>query len=248
MNVINVLQRKKDPNPFLGTLQVIFYFLSFLIFFLGADLIAVSLWSLIKKLPYYILLKVKIDITYFTFTAAALCLPLFWIFLSAKWNEVRAYLLHSLLTLHVISISILIAAPNVGFMYTCKEGNATRLTSSLDRKNLNSSLQLSLLKYDSSKAIQFAWSYMQLQLTCCGIETFGDWDISGQEIPLSCYAGDSNCHKNYTFTQGCLEPLCRDLVWQKNILTSQCYIGVVVHIVCVVIAAFTYVSAKQFEK
>lgn len=238
----------KDCNPFFSLFQKIFHILSVLVFILGCSLLGVSLWSLIKKLPYYILLQIKFDITYFTFPAAALCIPIFSIFLSARWSEVRVYLIHTLLVLQVISISMLIAAPMVGFMYYSENGNSSRMMSSLDNKDLFSSLNLSLSKYNSSKTIQFAWNRLQNQLSCCGIRNSNDWTSFGYSIPSSCCLGESKCYANLTFPEGCLECLSRDLVWQKNILVSHCYMGVTLHTVEAVIAGFTYLSAKQFDE
>lgn len=241
--------KTNSKNPFLGTLQGIFYLLSFILFVFGVNLIAISLWSLIRKLPYYILLEVKVDIPYFTILAAVLCIPIFWIFISSRWTKKRGYLFHSLITLQVVSISILIAGPNVDFVHVYHEnGRTARLTSSLHIQDLNKTLQLSLATYYTSKAVQFAWNNMQQQLKCCGVDKSDDWDISSRGIPSSCCPDENKCHKNTTYCQGCLGQLIRDLIWQKNILKSQCYAGVVVHMGELIVSGVTYISAKQFEK
>lgn len=237
-----------NHNPFLGTFQTVFYILAVCDLILGVDLIVVSLWSLMRKLPYYILLEVRVDILYFTIPVAVLCLPIFLILLSARRSEVRLHLIVTLIALQLLSISTLIAAPHFGFMYTYKEDDtAARFTSSLDIKDLNSSLQHSFSKYDSANAVQFAWKRMQHQLCCCGITNSDDWAVSGKVMPGSC-CQNGNCLKNKIFTQGCLASLCRDLAWQRNVLSSHCHAGVIVHATEAIIAGVTYLSANQFKK
>lgn len=249
---VNANMPKKSEiksNPFHGTLQTISYILSVFVFIYGVKLFGISVWSLIRKIPYYILLDVKVDITYFTIPVAVLCIPVFWIFVSTKWGDDRFYLFYIVTTLQIISILLLIAAPNLGFTYTYIENGATkRFVSSLDKLDLNNSLLLSLSKYDTSKTIQFAWNHMQNQLDCCGVNNADDWMISGHGISSSCCQNDNFCYKNNTFSQGCLDALCRDLFWHKSILISQCYAGIIVHSTAVIIAGVTYLSAKQFQK
>lgn len=238
----------RKPNPYFRTLQTVSFVLSILVFILGVDLLAVSLWSFTRKLPYYLLLEVRVDITYFTIAASALCLPIFSIHLSTRWSEVRIYLIHTVITLQVISVCILIAALNVGLMYTYKENDTlTRLTSSLDIKELNSSMHLSILRYDTSPTTKFAWNQVQQQLKCCGIKHYEDWIVSGQRVPSSCCSIET-CNRSNTFSQGCLDNLSRDLVWHKNVLISHCCVGVIIHTAEAIIVAVMYLSAKEFDK
>ncbi|KAJ8929135.1 hypothetical protein NQ314_018203 [Rhamnusium bicolor] len=91
-----------------------------------------------------------------------------------------------LILLLTVSAALLVTGSSIGMLYDSRiDPNTTVMISSLNIKDLNTSLQISIFQYTNSD-YKFAWNKMQMQLNCCGIGDYRDWLNVGRPIPDSC--------------------------------------------------------------
>jgi len=64
-------------------------------------------------------------------------------------------------------------------------------------------------KYDTDKVIQEKMDQLQLDLHCCGAESYKDWDNRNGTFPLSCCKEEKKCEK--PFETGCTTALFENL-------------------------------------
>ncbi|CAH1159815.1 unnamed protein product [Phaedon cochleariae] len=194
----------------------------------GLILIGLSIWSIIKKLPYVQLVKIRVDIPYFTLPAGILCIPGSWIAASIHNNKNRFQFLPLMWILTIIITALLVTGSIMGIMY--EKGPNRELSSSLGNHDLNSSVYPSFLSYNSSWYAKNSWDSTQRRFECCGVYNQSDWSKNGLKIPCSCCGNNGTCDVSNSFPEGCLDSLSRELTWDKNIMKSHCYMMSVIQI------------------
>lgn len=215
------------------------------VLFIAIALIVISIWSFLRKFPYYMLLEVRVDLPYFILPAGILSLPCFWITYLMKKNFIyRQRLVHLLVTLQLITVSLLITGVSIGMVYVSKlDQGKGNLTTSLQLEEINASLQASLLESQTDSSLRDAWDKTQIQLKCCGIISYHDWIKLENTIPNSC-CSVPECTSDNVYIGGCLDSLSVDLQWQSNFTSSHCFMGSVIHIVSALCAIAIYMAHK----
>ncbi|XP_018573344.1 tetraspanin-9-like [Anoplophora glabripennis] len=164
-------------------------FVSVLLLTCGLILLGVSIWSLVRKIPYSYLIDIKVDIPYFAIPASFICFPCFWISMSIHNNKKKYEFLHLLILLLVISIALLITGCSLGFVYHSK-GNvnttATIMMTSSNTLDLNNSLQITIRESNVNTRYAIGWEKMQAQLNCCGVMDYKDWLDMNRSISDAC--------------------------------------------------------------
>ncbi|XP_023021988.1 tetraspanin-6 [Leptinotarsa decemlineata] len=204
-------------------------------------LICLSIWSLVRKFPYFYLVDIKTDVPYFTLPAGILGIPTSYIAASIhnKKNIFRLLLL--LIFLITLSTILLVTGAILGFMYSLKiDLSPSILVNSIENEHLNQSVHSSFLKINASISHKNAWDKTQRQLECCGVNSYLDWSKHGMQLPNSC-CSNAVCTSNNTFFKGCLDALSRDLVWHRNILKSHAYITILLQLILVVLTTLAYI-------
>ncbi|CAH1968751.1 unnamed protein product [Acanthoscelides obtectus] len=233
-----VIVESQEQDKYDKAVSFILCFASVLLLAAGITLISLSIWSLVKKIPYQYLLDIKVDTAYFMLPAGLLLLPGFWVAASIHNNSPQYKFLHLLVVLLLASSSLLIIGSYFGIMYT--GGANVTLTSSLENQELREVLTVTLYEYKRKSLYKYAWDTIQYKMECCGIDNSTDWDI----IPDSCCL-NYDCNTNITYGDGCLDTLSRDLVWHKNFLVSHCYMFSVVQLAVLIIACSVYICHRK---
>ncbi|KAJ8922825.1 hypothetical protein NQ315_007860 [Exocentrus adspersus] len=198
----------------------------------GLILLGVSIWSLVRKIPYSYLIDIKVDVPYFAIPASFLCFPCFWISMSIHNKRKKYEFLHLLILLLVISMALLIAGTSLSFIYLSRislNSTASTMITTLNAQDLNISLQITFLESETNVHYATGWEKMQSQLRCCGISSYVDWGNLKRPLPDSCCKNPS-CTERSVNQRGCLDCLSRDLTWHQNVLNSQCYMVLVVQV------------------
>ncbi|KAG5869515.1 hypothetical protein JTB14_035112 [Gonioctena quinquepunctata] len=230
---------------------LLFLFVSVLILITSLILIGMSIWSLIRKIPYYYLLDIKVDLPYFTLPAGVLGILTFWVAgpgpIQKQSNSSRNLLL--VIFLPILSTMTLITGSVIGLMYQAKIDNTTsRLFASMTNEYLCPSLRTSFLETNVSAAYKNAWDKTQMQLECCGISGCGDWLKIGVAIPSSCCREVTQCTPKNAFSRGCLDALSRDLVSQKHLLICHAQMTMIPQIIVVLLALTIYFLERNRKK
>lgn len=197
-------------------------FMSVLLLTCGLILILISIWSIVRKWPYYILFNIKVDVPYFALTAGILSCSSFWIAASLHNNWENYRFLCLLILLLSASLMMIITGVSMGMM----KGSIASLGSELSPMNwvdFNTTLEDTFKKYNVEK-YKVAWNRIQHQLHCCGLNSKHDWLFFYGVLPNSCCLIKAPCNIQKAFGESCLELIKYDLLWQRNFLVIHCYI------------------------
>lgn len=211
----------------------------------GVLLIGVSIWSVVKKIQYYYLLDIRVDVPYFTIPAGVLCLPSFWIAASIHNNIERQQFLPLLILLMLATAALVLTGSRLGMVFAKRDpqSNSTQFYSTIDDGVLNETLRFTIVQYKENPLYHFAWDKMQSQLKCCGILNYRDWFQSALDLPDACCLMPI-CNATNAFKRGCLVAMSRDLVWDQNFMTGHCYMVAVIQLNFIIIAIAIYCSKR----
>lgn len=219
-------------------------FMSVLLLSCGLILIGISLWSIIRKTPYYVLLNVKLDVPYFALPAGILSCSSFWIAAALHNNRENYRFLHLLILLLTVSLVLITTGACMGMLNGSSRDSLGSEFHSLNWADFNETLQHAFSKYNSDKSYALAWDKVHTQLECCGLNSTSDWKISDQALPSSCCFDQKNCFMGNTYRRGCLSLIKRDLLWQKHFLVIHCYIVGTLEGIMVVLTGTLYYWSK----
>lgn len=216
-------------------------FISVLLLSSGLFLICLSIWSIVRKAPYYIVLNVTADVPYFTLPAGILCCSSFWIAASLHNRRENYRFLHLLLVLVIISLLFIIIGISLGMM--CRSTHVTTgyEMAPMNWDNFNKTLENAFANYSCNAGYRKAWNKIHSQLQCCGLRNKSDW----QKPPPSCCNYAENCYAENAYSRGCLDALKRDLLWQKSFLNAHCYIVGILEGLIVIVSGTLYSCLKM---
>lgn len=237
-----ILVPQSNSGRHIDFIEFMLCFMSVLLLTCGLILIGISLWSIIRKYPYYILLNIKVDVPYFALPAGILCCSSYWIATSLHSNRENYRFLHLLILLLCVSLLLLITGIGMGMMSVSPRDTLGSELKYLEWVNFNITLQNALTKYKSDPIYKTAWNRVHHQLRCCGLNTVKDWKNLGEPIPISCCPNEKKtCSLQNIYFKGCLNLIKHDLIWQKNFLVIHCYtIGIFQGFILVVTGALYY--------
>lgn len=212
-------------------------FMSVLLLSFGLLLICISIWCIVRKAAYYVLLNVKLDVPYFTLPAGILSCSSFWIAASLHNNREKYRFLYLLIFLLTISLILIASGVSMGMM---KGSHASELTP-VSWEDFNRTLQEAFSKYNSDKFIEAAWDKTQSQLQCCGLNSRNDYR---DRLPDSCCNQQMTCLGQNVFPNGCSRLIKKDLLCQKKFLQIHCYIVGIIEGVILIVTANAYYFNK----
>lgn len=219
-------------------------FISVILLSSGLILMGISIWTVRRKEPYYILLNVKVDVPYFTIPAGVVSCSSFWIAASLHNNRENYRFIYLLISLLTISLVLIIAGVSMGMMKeSVKDSLGFELTP-VNWRNLNHTLENTLKKYHYHTSYRSAWDRIQSQLKCCGLNTPDNWKKYGK-LPNSCCDNQKMCSFEKSFSKGCLNLIQRDLLNQKHFLAVYCYFVATLEGIIVIATANIYYWNKS---
>ncbi|XP_072941500.1 uncharacterized protein [Epargyreus clarus] len=204
----------------------------------GAILGGSTTWSLIRISYYFWVtdLGVELASSILYICGALLCLPTCWLATLVPYQP-RSLSLSATLLILASSAMVLLAAGM---------SSATALSHALrDRAALNDSMLRSMGSIDP--AVQSAYAAMQIELRCCGVESYSDWYRHRSTLPPSCCGRITNvkgesCESSF-FAFGCLRRVALELRAYINSLTILASVIVIILAVTLFAGAYTLVSS-----
>ncbi|XP_047517965.1 uncharacterized protein LOC125058013 [Pieris napi] len=206
----------------------------------GAILGGSTAWNLFRMSYYFWTtdLGVELGASVLFLSGALLCLPACWLSTLVPYYHKSMRLLATLMVL-VTAALVLLCTGMSSIMALSK---ATR-----DPAALNNSMYRSLSEEGVDPAVKNAFTAMQIELKCCGIQYHTDWLLHRRNLPPACCGrlalGKESDRCVYPiYTNGCLRPAIRELRQYVNSLTAVACGIIVVMAITLFATSYTLVS------
>lgn len=238
-----ILTPHNESGRHVGFIEFLLCFVSVLLLSSGLILIIISLWSMIRKAPYYALLNVKVDVPYFALPAGILNCLSFWVAASLHNNRQNYRFLHLLIFLLALALALFITGTSLGLMSGSSKDILVNELTPLTWSNFNVTLVKAFSEYSSNENVKRAWDRVYRQLQCCGLNTISD----SKMVPESCCFSKSDCNSSSYHTNGCLNAIRRDLIWQSDFLNIHCYIVIILDGIIIMTTGMVYYFSKSIR-
>ncbi|CAK1544702.1 unnamed protein product [Leptosia nina] len=206
----------------------------------GAVLGGSTAWNLFRMSYYFWTtdLGVELGSSVLFLSGALLCLPACWLSTLVPYYKKSTTLLATLMVLVTVALVLL----STGISSIMALSKATR-----DPAGLNASMLRSMSLEAIDPAVKSAFTAMQIELKCCGVQSHTDWYLHRRNIPPACcgrlFAGRQEGRCAYPLhPTGCLGPAIRELRLYVNSLTVVACGIILVMAVTLFATSYTLVS------
>ncbi|KAM3968034.1 LOW QUALITY PROTEIN: uncharacterized protein ACR2FA_004854 [Aphomia sociella] len=183
----------------------------------GAILGGSTAWSLLR-ISYYFWtsdLGVELGSSVLFITGAMLCLPACWLSTLVPYHTKSMSLMATLMGLVTVAMLML----SMGLSSITGLSRAVR-----EPSTLNASMLRAMAFDNLDPSIKSAFSAMQLELRCCGVQSYSDWYQHRGTLPPACcgrvWNGKRGEHCDVPlYTNGCLRPALAELRRYVNALS-----------------------------
>ncbi|KAG7305453.1 hypothetical protein JYU34_009521 [Plutella xylostella] len=164
-------------------------------------------WSLIR-ISYYFWttdLHIELGSSLLIIMAAALCMPICWVATIVPYHPNKFSIPATLMCLVIAALALMCAGLT----------SSAALARSLRDPGLNRSMHEAMRRDPHDQSVRTAFSAMQLELQCCGVQSYEDWYGHRQTLPASCCGKVPVKHgdgcETPLYTSGCLRPAAVEL-------------------------------------
>ncbi|KAG6453539.1 hypothetical protein O3G_MSEX008207 [Manduca sexta] len=206
----------------------------------GAILGGSAAWSLLRMSYYFWTsdLGVELGSSVLFMAGALLCLPTCWLSTLVPYHPRSLSLLATLMTLVTVSMVMLA----LGLSSITSLSRAVR-----EPQALNESMARAMAIDSFDPAVRSSFAAMQLELRCCGINSYADWYQHRRSLPPACCGRVWNGKRGDQcetplYVVSCLRPALNELRNFANSLSALASAMIIVMAVTLFATAYTLVS------
>ncbi|CAB3228754.1 unnamed protein product [Arctia plantaginis] len=197
-------------------------------------------WSLLRMSYYFWTTDIGVELSSSVLFMAGslLCLPTCWLATLVPYN-LKSKSLNATL-MGVVSVAMLMLSLGVSSM-----GSVARAVR--DPSALNTSMLRAMAIDGFDPTVRSSFSAMQIELKCCGVQSYSDWYQHRRTLPPACCGRvltgkSSDICDVPLYSMGCLRPALADIRHFANVLSALSSTLIVVMAVTLFEAAFMLVT------